>query len=516
MASIPAETPKTRVPLPPLDARVVTTACEYSPVACGYKAFIWPVGTEGGPSARDNALKTDFPTGTFSGRWPSPNMHTNVTIDGRLQHVLVMPDPDAEVVNVGGNHSVRGGTLALKLYRPDGPPRRTDPRPPPAAAAARQRHAAADHVGRGHGHRRRADPARRRGARRTGDGVQGLLVRVLREHLRGHQVRARRDRHAQLRAAPQHGRRHGHARPRRHGRRRVQRGLRRLPRRRRADDRGDGPVRDEDGRVHAVDRARRRQAHSHGSAQDLHRRVRAEERRGAPPSEAGHRRVGDRRDRPLHPRAGLGGRGLHPRSRNPGPRGDRRGRSLAAPPDGLDLWRVPRRILQRGRLHARARFRDQRRARRFDPARGRAARAAARRRASEGVAALREGAVLESPVREHRGAREPLGADRRVRQARARDLADGRPSARRRLRRLLSVREVADRVQRPEARDGLRPLDRRGQHADGLVDRQRLDQRLGGIAVPREPAARDGPRDRPADQLGGALDRDRSAQAARR
>ena len=123
MASIPAETPKTRVPLPPLDARVVTTACEYSPVACGYKAFIWPVGTEGGPSARDNALKTDFPTGTFSGRWPSPNMHTNVTIDGRLQHVLVMPDPDAEVVNVGGNHSVRGGTLALKLYRPDGPTR---------------------------------------------------------------------------------------------------------------------------------------------------------------------------------------------------------------------------------------------------------------------------------------------------------------------------------------------------------------------------------------------------------
>ena len=125
MAGIPAETPKTRVPLPPLDARVVTTACEYCPVACGYKAFIWPVGTEGGPSAGDNALKTDFPTGTFSGRWPSPNMHTSVTIDGRLQHVLVMPDPDpdAEVVNVGGNHSVRGGTLALKLYRPDGPTR---------------------------------------------------------------------------------------------------------------------------------------------------------------------------------------------------------------------------------------------------------------------------------------------------------------------------------------------------------------------------------------------------------
>ena len=130
MAGIPAETPTTRVPLPPNDAKVGTTACKYCPVACGYKVFIWPAGTEGGPAASDNALGVDFPTGPLSGRWPSPNMHTNVTIDGRLQNVLVMPDPDAEVVNVGGNHSVRGGTLALKLYRPDGPTRDRLQRPP--------------------------------------------------------------------------------------------------------------------------------------------------------------------------------------------------------------------------------------------------------------------------------------------------------------------------------------------------------------------------------------------------
>ena len=123
MASIPAETPKTRVPLPPTNARVVTTACEYCPVACGYKAYIWPVGAEGDPRAAENALDVDFPAPALSGRWPSPNMHTNVTIVGQLQNVLVMPDPDADVVNVGGNHSVSGGTLAPKLYRPDGPTR---------------------------------------------------------------------------------------------------------------------------------------------------------------------------------------------------------------------------------------------------------------------------------------------------------------------------------------------------------------------------------------------------------
>ncbi len=112
---------KQQVPLPPANARVVTTACEYCPVACGYKAYIWPVGADGGPKASENALGVDFPAGVMTGRWPSPNMHTTVVTDGRPQHVLIMPDPDADVVNVGGNHSVRGGTLALKLYRADGP-----------------------------------------------------------------------------------------------------------------------------------------------------------------------------------------------------------------------------------------------------------------------------------------------------------------------------------------------------------------------------------------------------------
>ncbi|MFQ5968757.1 MAG: arsenate reductase (azurin) large subunit, partial [Acidimicrobiia bacterium] len=118
MAATPSAT--TSVPLPPPTARVVTTACEYCPVACGYKAYIWPVGADGGPAAAQNALGADFPVGPVTGHWPSPNMHTVVTIDDRLQNVLVLPDPDADVVNVGGNHSVRGGTLALKLYRSDG------------------------------------------------------------------------------------------------------------------------------------------------------------------------------------------------------------------------------------------------------------------------------------------------------------------------------------------------------------------------------------------------------------
>ena len=105
--------------LPPVNAKVVPTACDYCVVGCAYKAYIWPVGTEGGPSASENALHTDFPVGALTGKWISPNMQNIVTIRGEPHHVLIIPDGDATVVNVGGDHSVRGGTLAQKLYNPN-------------------------------------------------------------------------------------------------------------------------------------------------------------------------------------------------------------------------------------------------------------------------------------------------------------------------------------------------------------------------------------------------------------
>jgi hypothetical protein len=43
--------PEDRIPLPPKDADVLTTACDYCVVGCGYKVYRWPVGKEGGPKA---------------------------------------------------------------------------------------------------------------------------------------------------------------------------------------------------------------------------------------------------------------------------------------------------------------------------------------------------------------------------------------------------------------------------------------------------------------------------------
>ncbi len=113
--------PEDRIPLPPSNAEVLTTACDYCIVGCGYKAYRWPVGREGGPKAGQNALKVDFPAPVNSGKWISPNMHNITMVNGKPHHVVVIPDGDSKVVNVQGTHSVRGGALAQKLFNPNKP-----------------------------------------------------------------------------------------------------------------------------------------------------------------------------------------------------------------------------------------------------------------------------------------------------------------------------------------------------------------------------------------------------------
>lgn len=108
------------MPLPPADANVFTTACDYCIVACGYRVFTWPEGQEGGQSASENALGKDLPI-AIGGSWISPNQHKIGIVDGERHHIVVQPDPNTKFVNRGGNHSIRGGTLAGKIYNPDSP-----------------------------------------------------------------------------------------------------------------------------------------------------------------------------------------------------------------------------------------------------------------------------------------------------------------------------------------------------------------------------------------------------------
>ncbi len=107
-----------KVPLPPKDAEVMSTACDHCIVACGYKIYRWPVGSEGGMKASENAYNADLPSGLY-GAWASPSQHNVVAHNGKPHHVIVVADRDTKHVNVGGNHSIRGGTLAKKCYNPE-------------------------------------------------------------------------------------------------------------------------------------------------------------------------------------------------------------------------------------------------------------------------------------------------------------------------------------------------------------------------------------------------------------
>ena len=115
--------PEDLVPLPPANADVFTTACDYCIVACGYKVYRWPEGQRGGPQASENAMGVDFPRLPLGGGWVSPNQHNVVTVNGKKHHVVVIADKDTHVVNPGGDHSIRGGCIAKKCYNPASPTR---------------------------------------------------------------------------------------------------------------------------------------------------------------------------------------------------------------------------------------------------------------------------------------------------------------------------------------------------------------------------------------------------------
>ena len=105
------------IPLPPEGCDVLSTACDYCIVACGYKVYRWPVKEKVG-TVNKNALGCEFPTSIMSGKWISPNQHNIVLHDGEPHYVVVIADSETEVVNKGGDFSIRGGTIAQKCYNP--------------------------------------------------------------------------------------------------------------------------------------------------------------------------------------------------------------------------------------------------------------------------------------------------------------------------------------------------------------------------------------------------------------
>ncbi len=122
--STPYYIPETNIPLPPKNADVISTACDYCVVACGYKVYRWPIkgGAVGGPEAEHNAFGVDFPVEVL-GPWVAPNQYNVVLHNGEPHHIIIIPDKDAQYVNPKGNSSIRGGAIAQKVYNPQTPTR---------------------------------------------------------------------------------------------------------------------------------------------------------------------------------------------------------------------------------------------------------------------------------------------------------------------------------------------------------------------------------------------------------
>jgi len=97
------------LPVPPANATVHTSACQFCNVGCGYKIYTWPVSA----TPESAGARGPYPK-PLLGDWISPAMVTRTVVDGKDSYVVVLPDKDC-VVNKG-DHSPRGGTNALTVY----------------------------------------------------------------------------------------------------------------------------------------------------------------------------------------------------------------------------------------------------------------------------------------------------------------------------------------------------------------------------------------------------------------
>jgi arsenite oxidase large subunit len=113
-----------QLPLPPKNAEVHNTVCQYCTVGCGYKVYVWPAGKDGGLAAGQNAFGRDFtaPQPPIAGQAYTESMHSVITRSGKQMNVAIVPAHDS-AINRNGDHSSRGGSNALTLFNESRPTR---------------------------------------------------------------------------------------------------------------------------------------------------------------------------------------------------------------------------------------------------------------------------------------------------------------------------------------------------------------------------------------------------------
>ena len=110
------------LPLPPRDANVEQTVCQYCTVGCGYTAYTWPVSAASGTPTTTPLGDFSTPQAPLTGVPYTQAMHNIVLRDGRPHHLVLVPAANSPI-NTGRNHSSRGATNAASMYASDRPTR---------------------------------------------------------------------------------------------------------------------------------------------------------------------------------------------------------------------------------------------------------------------------------------------------------------------------------------------------------------------------------------------------------
>ena len=99
-----------RLPIIPAGAKEHNVTCHYCIVGCGYKAYTWPMNTQGTADSNWSGETVSGQQPMETANWYAPSMYNVVKQNGQNVHLVIKPDVDC-VVN-GGLGSVRGARMA--------------------------------------------------------------------------------------------------------------------------------------------------------------------------------------------------------------------------------------------------------------------------------------------------------------------------------------------------------------------------------------------------------------------
>lgn len=99
-----------RLPIIPAGAKEHNVTCHYCIVGCGYKAYTWPLKTQGTTDSNWMGEDLSKQQGAETEAWYAPSMYNVVKQNGKDVHLVIKPDVNC-VVN-SGLGSVRGARMA--------------------------------------------------------------------------------------------------------------------------------------------------------------------------------------------------------------------------------------------------------------------------------------------------------------------------------------------------------------------------------------------------------------------